>query len=104
MDETHILKILNWAVERISFLSDLVTKDMEFLWVIPTVENFNKNDSQILNAFKIFFESIENIDAGEINKLCRSFCKENSIQFGVFMKMIRHVLTGLKVRIMVLTY
>lgn len=98
LDETYILKILNWAIERISTLSDLVTKDMEFIWILPTAKNLEARDFQTLNLFKHILENKGENEITEINAICKEFCKENSVKFGPFMKLLRRVLTGLTVR------
>lgn len=36
LDDDHIITILKWAQNRISSLNDLVTKDLAFLWIVPS--------------------------------------------------------------------
>lgn len=95
------MSVLNWAVERISVLSDLVAKDMAFIWVLPKSNELDENNAAALKKFKEIFESKAEIASDEINSLCRNFCEENSIKYGTFMKLMRSVLTGLQVRLKV---
>lgn len=97
LDEDHILKVLKWTNDRISTLSDLVTTDMAFVWLLPTVVRVDKNDFRCLKAFKVTFEINLEMKVEDISSLCRKFCQENRIHFGPFMKMMRNVLTGLQV-------
>lgn len=78
-------------------LSDLVAKDMAFIWVIPKTNNIDQKALDILTLFKHVFESSLVTEADEINKLCKDFCKDHNVKYATFMKLMRSILTGLQV-------
>lgn len=83
-------------------LSDLVAKDMAFIWVLPKSNKLDERNGEALKKFKEIFDLKAEIASDDINTLCRNFCEENSIKYGAFMKLMRSVLTGLQVRLEVI--
>ncbi|CAH0557037.1 unnamed protein product [Brassicogethes aeneus] len=96
MDAAHIKNILNWSVNRIDKLSDLFSKDFEFIWVIPKKLNVEKSKLESIGLFRSKFEKENELDRDELNKFLKEFTMENGIKFGEFMKMLRSILSGLK--------
>lgn len=99
LGEEYIRNILYWSVNRIDKLSDLVLKDFEFVWVVPTQLEIKKSDVDAVQLFKAKLKTEEELkDKSSLNVFLKNFCKENEIKFSNFMKLLRSVLSGLKVR------
>lgn len=97
LNEEYIKIILNWSVNRIHRLEDLFSKDLQFLWIIPTTtEVLEQNQlTAIITLAKTFSEQ-EVLDKESITQFLKSFAKENNIKYSVLMKTLRTVLSGLK--------
>lgn len=98
MDDEHILNILLWAKERISKLTDLVCKDMEFLWNLPKPTVMDNQELDSLKIIKNKLEMETNLTTDQLNVLFKGFCKEHKIKYPHFMKLMRLILSGLKVK------
>lgn len=99
LNEEYIKNILHWAVNRIDKLSDLVSKDLEFVWVIPPQLKIGEPDMKTVQLFKTKLEIEDELsEKNSLNTFLKNFCKENEIKFSNFMKLLRSVLSGLKVR------
>ena len=77
-----------------------MSKDLEFLWVKPTIQNNNYN-SKYLKSVELLCKNLENIDKSNfckdsLKELLKEFTLANNIPFPEFMKMLRSVLSGLK--------
>ncbi|KAJ8683499.1 hypothetical protein QAD02_019291 [Eretmocerus hayati] len=100
LDPHHIISTLRWAHNRIFKLSDLVNKDLRFLWVKP------KEDSEKLKYLEkvdILSEKLERLDergfCKESLKTClRDFASNNDVPFPDLMRTLRSLLSGLKVK------
>lgn len=44
VSDEHIKEVLLWSISRISCLQDLISKNMEFLWIIPRQEQLSMNN------------------------------------------------------------
>lgn len=57
LDDDHIIKILDWSLDRISNLSELVDGELSFLWVLPSESshNLSKGKLDFRISFTIFF-------------------------------------------------
>ncbi|XP_031830789.1 putative glutamate--tRNA ligase, mitochondrial [Nomia melanderi] len=100
LDDHHILAILKWAQSRIYKLSDLVSKELAFLWMIPSVapdiiESECLDVLKILNM-KLLETDIHNFNKTWINTYLKEFANEHEIPFPTLMKVLRGILSGLK--------
>lgn len=96
LDETYIQSILNWSSNRIDKLSDLVSKDMSFLWILPDLKQ-----ELSIDDLKI----IENLSNGLNNQIFekeklvvffKSYTKEKKYPFKKLMKNLRMAVSGLQ--------
>lgn len=99
IEDSHIRNIILWAHHRISKLSDLVSKDLEFIWVVPTIADTTKFDVDKIELFKNNLMSIDDLKTETLNGVFKNFCKDNEIKFAHFMKTLRYILSGLNVSI-----
>ena len=101
-------KHLTWAVkERISVLDDLLAQNYAFLWSLPSEDNF-RNLSAIcdhMTVSEIVTETVsmvkgipeEGFTEEKLTDKLRTFAKENNLKFPKLMKLMRTVISGLKV-------
>lgn len=75
---------------------------MTFIWVLPKSNELDDKNGEALKKFREIFDVRTEMASENINSLCRNFCKENSIQYGAFMKLMRSILTGVQVRYLLL--
>ncbi|XP_043288445.1 probable glutamate--tRNA ligase, mitochondrial isoform X2 [Venturia canescens] len=98
LDEAHIISTLKWARNRINKLDDLVTRDLAFLWTVPTNLPI-KQDPQCLDTVKLVCEKLDEVEIFEkeyLSNFLREIAKKNGAPFGKFMKVLRALLTGLE--------
>ncbi|XP_003707042.1 putative glutamate--tRNA ligase, mitochondrial [Megachile rotundata] len=100
LDDHHIITILKWAQTRISKLSDLISPEMSFIWIIPATSE-DKVHSEYSDAFKILNNKLLEIDTEHfhkswMNSYLKQFAAEHSIPYATFMKHLRFILSGLK--------
>ncbi|XP_066585242.1 nondiscriminating glutamyl-tRNA synthetase EARS2, mitochondrial [Prorops nasuta] len=100
LEDSHILKVLQWVQNRITNLSDLVAEDLSFLWVIPTTlpditepKYFEIIDLLIIKLTEINDEEFVKM---ELSKFLKQFAKQNDVSFPTLMKIMRGLLSGLK--------
>ncbi|KAF7992989.1 hypothetical protein HCN44_005770 [Aphidius gifuensis] len=99
LDDEHIMTILDWSTNRIHNLNDLVSKDLAFLWVIPT-DVTSINDPNIIKSIKLLSQQLNDIDKSNFDKktltnYLKLFTQNNDIKFSNFMKLLRSILSGL---------
>ncbi|KAI4464633.1 glutamate--trna ligase [Holotrichia oblita] len=99
-DASYIRGILNWAIDRITKVSDLISKDFMFLWIMPNYENDLRIEQQQILAkiHRIINEETKLNDWSKdnINEVLRTTAKEIDFPYNGLMKMLRNVLSGLK--------
>lgn len=97
LNSDHIEAVLRWASNRINSLKDLVDKDLAFLWVMPESE-YKASDEEILTIKKLSYglNGIE-FDKETLGVFLRKFAKETNFPFSKLMRLLRAVLSGLKV-------
>ncbi|KAJ8954379.1 hypothetical protein NQ318_011052 [Aromia moschata] len=96
VSEEHIKNILRWASNRIGTLSDLISKELEFIWLIPKTQTTQQSDVNVIELLKDKLETENDFRTENLNMFLKSFCKENDIKYSSFMKMLRSVLAGLR--------
>lgn len=99
--EDHVRSVLNWSVPRINTLDDLVTNDFLFLWTVPpsTASAVTRDQYDTIDKLKLTLLSVnEEYSRDDISRLLKNFANENGIDFKFFMQQLRHILSGLKVR------
>jgi len=74
----------------------LATPAWSFLWVIPKACHLNEQEIQIIQDLT---ERLEKCSYGkeELNGQCKKCAQENGAKFPAVMKLLRKVLSGLKV-------
>ncbi|XP_076280884.1 putative glutamate--tRNA ligase, mitochondrial isoform X2 [Lasioglossum baleicum] len=100
LDDYHILAVLKWAQNRIYKLSDLVSSDLAFLWIVPstTPENIQSECLDVLKILntKLVETDIHNFNKAWINSYLKEFANEHKIPFSTLMSVLRGILSGLK--------
>ncbi|XP_022901809.2 nondiscriminating glutamyl-tRNA synthetase EARS2, mitochondrial [Onthophagus taurus] len=99
LDDDHIKKILTWSVNRINKLSDLVSKDLNFLWIIPSHDvRFDSKEMERVSKLQSILN--ENDDGSFVKEnleiLLKRFSQDNDYDYKRFMKLLRTILSGLK--------
>lgn len=98
LDDGHIRSILQWSVNRIYTISDLVDKDLSFLWMKPNIKKLEI----ILEGDELekFYSMIEGhkkeFDRETINMIMKQFATDNNVEYGTLMKNLRTILSGLQ--------
>ncbi|CAH1398900.1 unnamed protein product [Nezara viridula] len=96
ISDEHIKSVLLWSLPRIHYLNDLVSKNLEFLWIRPNFKNIKADfDPAILNKLE---NELVHIDFSKenIQHMLKLFSKENGIVFRDMMGFLRMSLSGLK--------
>ncbi|XP_015118322.1 probable glutamate--tRNA ligase, mitochondrial [Diachasma alloeum] len=100
LDEHHMVTILEWARNRITKLTDLISTDLAFLWVTPTLSK-TIEDPETLGPLRTLYAELQNLDTSnfekdQLNDYLRKFAKDNGLKFSTLMKSLRTVLSGLQ--------
>ncbi|XP_043262896.1 probable glutamate--tRNA ligase, mitochondrial isoform X1 [Colletes gigas] len=100
LDEHHIMTVLKWGQDRIYKLSDLVTPNFAFLWVIPS-SPVNVTESGCLDVLKIINMKLsetdsQNYNKTSINSYLKELANEHKIPIATLMTLLRGILSGLK--------
>lgn len=100
LDDENILSTLKWAKNRITKLTDLVSPDMAFLWIVPPLTQISK-DLKHIDIAQSLNEKLAEIEGSNFNKdflnnYLRNYSKKNAIPFPELMKTLRALLSGLK--------
>ena len=90
-----------WARTRITRFEDLVGDKLRFLWVKPDLNG--QNGVKHLEVIEDFAKGLEALEDEHFSKeglkdYLRDFPVKNNIPFPDFMKTLRSLLSGLKVR------
>jgi len=95
IEEDSVATHLDWAQDRISKLSDIVSEDLLFLWHLPNKANLkiDLDSTTILSLIEILNE-VHQTDKS-ITKGLKSLSKSKNIKFAELMRDIRILLTGL---------
>ncbi|KAF7284175.1 hypothetical protein GWI33_022426 [Rhynchophorus ferrugineus] len=94
--DDYIIKILQWSLTRTHKLSDLFTKNLEFIWFQPSSVNIEKNITKALVVLKIQLANEEDLNKDKISVILKRVSKENNLKYSSFMKDLRLILSGLK--------
>ncbi|XP_015598994.1 probable glutamate--tRNA ligase, mitochondrial [Cephus cinctus] len=101
LNEDHILSVLKWAQHRISKLSDLVSSDLAFLWVVPSAQETHSPQPKDIQLLRTLSEKLSSFDEGNFQKnslknCLKEFADNNEIPFPTLMNLLRSTLSGLK--------
>lgn len=98
LDNDHIRSILKWSVNRIYTLSDLLEKDLLFLWMKPNMKKLNISwEADELEKLCVAIEGHKNeFNREHINMVMKQFASDNNVDYGMLMKNLRTILSGLK--------
>ncbi|XP_072762237.1 nondiscriminating glutamyl-tRNA synthetase EARS2, mitochondrial [Anoplolepis gracilipes] len=103
LDDHHIISTLKWSQNRISMLNDLVKEELAFLWIVPNITSVpNIEQAGCSDTIKLLNAELVEIDASNYKPdwmipYLKDFAKKNKIPFAALMKILRSVLSGLKV-------
>lgn len=90
--------ILKWSLNRIERLGDLVKNELAFIWVIPSnTVSVNEEHLKTVKNFMGVLEGIDSLKKDELKGFLKEFAKDNNVKYAAFMKMLRGLLSGLKV-------
>lgn len=100
LDDEHILSTLKWAKNRINKLTDLVSPDLAFLWVVPPLSN-NLKELKHIDSVQVLSGKLAHIEENDFQKdnlinHLREFAKKVKVPFPELMKTLRCLLSGLK--------
>lgn len=99
LEEAYVETILRWSNKRIYYLSDLVAKELAFIWVVPkNYSNVEENDLTVITSLIHGLGQEEEFDKEKLNLFLKNFAKGNNVKYSAFMKKLRTILSGLKVR------
>ncbi|CAD7004949.1 unnamed protein product [Ceratitis capitata] len=95
LDDQHIENVLKWAAKRLTFLQDLTTSKLSFLWVRPAefkLKHMTKDQMHSLIDNLVCIEFTKD----NLNDKLKEFADVNQLRFADFMKTLRAALSGLK--------
>lgn len=101
LDTSYIDSILTWALEhRISVLEDLLSKSLEFIWVLPHTEHLKTNLTKdrmsktviedTMNKLKL----VEKFEENPVKEVLTCYCKEGGLKMKNYMGILRACLSG----------
>lgn len=104
LSDDNIAKILNWALDRIQFLHDLLSKDFLFLWIIPEnldLASTSYSEDEADRIIKSLLEAIEKVPDDDyhqdkLNDFFKDFAKKSKLKFPAAMKFFRLILCDMK--------
>lgn len=102
LSDQYIQSILKWSTSRISKLSDLASNELLFLWINPKHdESLSQEHIEILQYLN---DGLRNNDVefhkDSVREFLKQFASKHNIAFNKLMKILRSVLSGLKVYIL----
>ncbi|XP_061397972.1 probable glutamate--tRNA ligase, mitochondrial [Musca vetustissima] len=95
LNTAHIRNILHWSSKRLTFIKDLTSPKLSFLWVKPA--NFQldviskEQQNKLLDTLRK-----EDFAKDHLNTVLKDYSKQNGIKFPILMKSLRSALSGLK--------
>lgn len=100
LDEDYLRIILRWSVNRITNLKDLLDKNFNFLWLMPVIDEIPTKEqvNYVRQVMKMLKED-NSLNRTNFNDQLKTLCKEERINFSDLMKLLRKILSGLKVNI-----
>lgn len=104
LDDNHIKSVLLWSQNRIHRLTDLTASDMAFLWTLPTTSSLQSSTTGVINreALQELITSLsedqlkDDFQKDSLKSVLRKFASEKRLPFSNLMKVLRHILSGLK--------
>lgn len=113
----HIKKVLEWTLNHIHNLNQLVEENFAFLWVLPSKSNHNLSKGNFEFAMFIIYktkyvnliaDTLERLikmltdentfDKKHIKLILKDFSKNENIEFKEFMQSLRMILSGKNVK------
>ncbi|KAF6207077.1 hypothetical protein GE061_018316 [Apolygus lucorum] len=94
-DETYVSTVLHWCLPRITKLSDLVSDNLKFLWVMPKASSLSDIDPGLLEALEMKLEK-SSFDQKSLVSSMKSLASEQQISYKNLMHILRKVLSGLE--------
>lgn len=95
LGKLHVKMVLEWAVNRISTLRELVEGNLSFLWILPKLTKESKLSPDVLDALVQALEK-QNFSKTNLNDVLKEFSAKNQLTFSNFMRSMRQMLSGLK--------
>lgn len=114
LNDDHIKKVLDWSLNRIVNLNQLVEEKFSFLWILPGKSKHNlskgKNGVFVCDFLSLIHSgadtleklvktltSVENFEKQDLNSILKNFSLNENVKFTELMQSIRMILSGLKV-------
>ncbi|XP_073840447.1 putative glutamate--tRNA ligase, mitochondrial [Musca autumnalis] len=95
LNTEHIRNVLKWSSKRLTFIKDLTSPKLSFLWVKPV--NFKLDvisEEQRKMLLDILTKEVFTKDI--LNSALKDFSKQHGVKFPILMKSLRSALSGLK--------
>ncbi|XP_048520684.1 glutamate--tRNA ligase 2 [Dendroctonus ponderosae] len=96
LSDDYISKVLSWALTRIQNLPELFSPGLAFIWTIPESYNVDQNIFSALPSLKQQLSSTSEFNKEKLNVLLKQTSKEHNLKYGLFMKSLRKILSGLQ--------
>ncbi|ENN77358.1 hypothetical protein HUJ04_002650 [Dendroctonus ponderosae] len=96
LSDDYISKVLSWALTRIQNLPELFSPGLAFIWTIPESYNVDQNIFCALPSLKQQLSSTSEFNKEKLNVLLKQTSKEHNLKYGLFMKSLRKILSGLQ--------
>uniref|UniRef100_A0A1B6DXG8 Uncharacterized protein n=2 Tax=Clastoptera arizonana TaxID=38151 RepID=A0A1B6DXG8_9HEMI len=96
LDDDLIKGVLLWSQKRIHRLNDLVGPDLSFIWVRPTLQQFEPSEPDIFKDLITKLNVNDDCTKEELNLLLREHAEKHEVPYRIFMKQMRSLLSGLK--------
>ncbi|XP_037934094.1 probable glutamate--tRNA ligase, mitochondrial [Teleopsis dalmanni] len=95
LNTAHIEYVLRWSSKRITFLKELTSAKLSFLWVKPS--NFSTKDISTAQIEKLrdVLQSLE-FSKDNLSNAIKLFAVKEELNFALLMKNLRSILSGLK--------
>lgn len=110
----HIKKVLEWSIDRITNLNELVEADFSFLWIIPDKSESNLSKGKFELSIVLKIEIIEMIylmtdtleklvkmltdedtfERQHVNTIIKEFSQRENLKFKDLMQSLRKILSG----------
>ncbi|KAL5005012.1 hypothetical protein ScPMuIL_018468 [Solemya velum] len=102
LEDEHISDVLEWSQTRIHRLEDLLAKNMEFIWIVPKMEDLRRVTKLPLDTDYCLEHCINSLrnavefSVDSLSVLLRNDAKDLKVKFSDYMKLLRGSLSGLQ--------
>jgi len=99
LNENHLNEILLWSNQRITNINELINDNYKFIWIKPSESALKSMDydRNIIIKLKNHLTYIDDFTIDNLRLELKEFSKSNNIMYSNFMKILRNIISGLKV-------